>query len=143
MCHVSYVTCHVSCVTCHVSRVTCHVSHVTCHVSRVTCFFFCFFWIKWSSLSVEGLLSTGPTPSSFISYIVIGSFNGLLTSFNIAKGSHIFQIYMFLENIWNWRLPWERYWYSTLGVDHPDEFMLIFSRLDCQLISLITGNRNL
>ena len=49
MCH------NVSCVTCHVSHVTCHVSHVMCH----------FFWTKWWSLSVEGLLSTGPTPSSF------------------------------------------------------------------------------
>ena len=36
---------------CHVSRVTCHVSHVTCH------------------LSVEGLLTTGPTLSSFLSNI--------------------------------------------------------------------------
>ena len=60
-----HVTCNVSCVTCHVSRVTCHVSRVTCHMSRVTChIFFCFFWTKWWSLSVEGLLSTGPTPSS-------------------------------------------------------------------------------
>jgi hypothetical protein len=51
--------------TCHdVSRVTCHVSHVTCHVSHVI-FFPSFFRTKWWSLSVEGLLSTGPTPSSF------------------------------------------------------------------------------
>ena len=54
--NVSCVTCHVSRVTYHVSRVTCPVSHVTCHV---------FFWTKWWSLSVEGLLSTGPTPSTF------------------------------------------------------------------------------
>ena len=67
-CLVSCVTCHVSHVTCHMSRVTCHVSHVTCHMSRATChfFFFFFFWTKRWSLSVEGLLSTGPTPSSFI-----------------------------------------------------------------------------
>ena len=59
----------------------CHVSHVTCHVSHVTCFFFVFFFnyyffytfliktriIKWLSLSVEVLLSTGPTPSSLLS----------------------------------------------------------------------------
>ena len=56
----SHVTCHVSRVTCHVSHVTCYMSRVTCHVSHVTFFFF----IKWWSLSVEGLLSTGPTPSS-------------------------------------------------------------------------------
>ena len=76
MCHVSHVTCHVSHVTCHMSHVTCHVSHVTCHMSRVTChmscvtchmspFFLLLFPTKWWSLSVEGMLSTGPTPSSF------------------------------------------------------------------------------
>ena len=48
---------------CHVSHVTCHVSHVTCHGSR---FFLLLFWTKWWSLSVEGLLSTGPTPSSLL-----------------------------------------------------------------------------
>ena len=60
-----------------------HVSCVTCHVSRVICqkyFFFTFslykkikknlilhhkkYCKKWWSYSVEGLLSTGPTPSS-------------------------------------------------------------------------------
>ena len=58
--NMSRVTCHVSRrVSCHMSRrVTCHVSHVTCN------FFFCCFWTKWWSLSVQGLLSTGPTPSS-------------------------------------------------------------------------------
>ena len=50
-----------SCVTYHLSCVTCHVSHVTHHFS-----FFSFFWTKWWSLSVEGLLSTGPTPSSLL-----------------------------------------------------------------------------
>ena len=48
-------TCHVSCVTCHVSCVLCHMSHVTCIFFSLT---------KWWSLLVEGLLSTGPTPSS-------------------------------------------------------------------------------
>ena len=38
--------------TYHMSHVTCHVSHVMCHM---------FFWTKWWSLSVEGLLSTRPT----------------------------------------------------------------------------------
>ena len=70
-----------SCVTCHF---TCHVSHVTCHVSRVTChnfflFFFSFFFrTKWWSLSVEGLLSTGPTPSSFNSITILPLFHFLL-----------------------------------------------------------------
>ena len=54
-------------VMCHVSRVTCHVSRVTCHVSFFLLLFF-FFWTKWWSLLVEGLLSTGPTPSSFHPY---------------------------------------------------------------------------
>ena len=49
--------------TCHVSCVTCHVSLITCHMSCVTFFFLA----KWWSLSVEGLFSTGPTPSSFFS----------------------------------------------------------------------------
>ena len=40
-----------------------NMSHVTCHVSLVTCHVFL---DKWWRLSVEGLLSTGHTPSSFI-----------------------------------------------------------------------------
>ena len=69
-CHMSRVTCHMSRVMCHVSHVTCHMSHVTCHMSHVTCHMTCvtchiFFFTKRWSLSVEGLLSTGPTPSSF------------------------------------------------------------------------------
>ena len=50
-------------VTCHVSRVTYHVSHVTCHISHDP---FLSFWTMWWSLSMEGLLSTGPTPSSLL-----------------------------------------------------------------------------
>ena len=60
-------------VTCNVSHVTCHVSHVTCHMSHVTFFLLLFFWTKWWSLLVEGLLSTGPTPSSFVGFISIAS----------------------------------------------------------------------
>ena len=50
-----------------------HVSHVTYHVSYVTCLFFIFiyysfFLAKWWSYLVEGLLSKGPTPSSFSSF---------------------------------------------------------------------------
>ena len=59
---MSCVTCQ--CVTCHVSHVMCHMSHFTCHVSHVNFFLF-FFLTKWWILSVEGLLSMGPTPSSF------------------------------------------------------------------------------
>ena len=62
-CHVSHVLCHVSHVTCHVSHVTCHMPRVTCHVSHLFLFFFL---TKWWSLLVEGLLSTGLTPSSFL-----------------------------------------------------------------------------
>ena len=77
--YVSCVRCHVAPVTCHLSHVNCHLSHVKCHLSPVTCqkCFYIFFyykknkyislkknWTKWWSQSVEGLLSTGPTPSS-------------------------------------------------------------------------------
>ena len=54
----------------HASHVTCHVSHLTCQVSGVRCHVPCFFSscffsrTKWWSLSVEGLLSMGPTLSS-------------------------------------------------------------------------------
>ena len=41
------------------SRVTCHMSRVTCVKKKLKK------WTKLWSLSVEGLLSTGPTPSSF------------------------------------------------------------------------------
>ena len=53
---MSGVTCQVSCVTCHVSCVACHVSDIT--------FFSSFSQTKWLSLLVEGLLLTGPNPSS-------------------------------------------------------------------------------
>ena len=62
-------------VTCHVSRVMCHVVHVTCHMSCVICHIYLFIYLfmenKLWSLSVEGLLSTGTTPSSFNSFIVV------------------------------------------------------------------------
>ena len=60
---------HVPCVMCHISCVTCHMSPVTCPISNVTFFSFFFItklcWTRWWSQSVEGLLSTGSTPSSF------------------------------------------------------------------------------
>ena len=57
---------NVSRVTCRVFCVMCHVSHVLCHMSCVI--FFLFFRTKWWSLSLESLLSTGPTPYSSIIY---------------------------------------------------------------------------
>ena len=48
----------VSHVTCHMSHVTCHLSHVTCQQKKVS------LRIKLLSLLMEGLLSTGPSPSS-------------------------------------------------------------------------------
>ena len=60
---MSGVTCHVSCVTCLVSPVTWYMSHVTCHFFS----FFSFLEIVVKLVSaVEGLLSTGPTLSSFL-----------------------------------------------------------------------------
>ena len=63
--HVSHVKCHMSHVMCHVSRVIYHESLVTFHMSNMTCpFCFLFFWTKWRSYLVKGLLSKGHTPSS-------------------------------------------------------------------------------
>ena len=65
MCHVSHVTCHLSPVTCHLSPVNCHLSHVNffLHYYKKK-WHYKKYWSKWWSLLVEGLLSTGPTPSS-------------------------------------------------------------------------------
>ena len=45
----------------------CNMSHVTCHISHVTSqIFFCGGGVtQWCSQLLEGLLSTGPIPSSF------------------------------------------------------------------------------
>ena len=59
MCHVSHVTCQVSCVMCHMSHVTFHMTHVT---PCVMC------QMQKKSMSMEGLLSTGPTLSSLDRY---------------------------------------------------------------------------
>ena len=47
-------TCHVLCVTGRMSCVTSHMAHVACHI-----------FFKVSKLVFEGLLSMGPTLSSF------------------------------------------------------------------------------
>ena len=77
-----FISHHVSCVTCYLSPFTCHLSCVTCHLLHVKKIFYIFFIFKknkrilflfifqriltkWRSYSVEGLLSTGHTPSSF------------------------------------------------------------------------------
>ena len=52
---------HLSPVKCNVSRVICHMLHVTCQWSC----FFVLFLTKWRSYSLEGLLSTRPTLSTF------------------------------------------------------------------------------
>ena len=53
------------------SRVTCHVSRVTGHVSCVTIFFLFLFGLSGWDCLVEGLLSTGLTPSSFPIYFAV------------------------------------------------------------------------
>ena len=64
------------------SRVTCHMSHATCHLSCIQCpmshFFLSFFSSKWWSQLVEGLLLTGPTPSSFIFFLLLSLSQDLL-----------------------------------------------------------------
>ena len=66
--HVSHVTCHMPGDMCHVSCVRCLVSGVKCHFFFLFFFSFLFLSTKWWSLSREGLLSTGPTPSSSLIY---------------------------------------------------------------------------
>ena len=80
-------TCHVSCFMCHMSRV------MTCHVSRVTCNFFSFFLLlffrtKWWSLLVEGLLSTGPTPSSLLTIYTFQYIIVRITILDLARYIH-------------------------------------------------------
>ena len=60
-----HTMCHVSSITCQMSHFTCRLSCFTFQVSHVTCFFLFFSFRKWWSQFVEGLLSMGPTPSSF------------------------------------------------------------------------------
>ena len=62
-CHFSHVRFHVSHVRCHMPRVTCHMSGVACHLKKIYIVCVIFFIKCWSYL-VEGLLTTGPTPSS-------------------------------------------------------------------------------
>ena len=66
------VMCYVSCVRCQVSGVRCQVSGVRCQVSGVMCQIYIFFGgTKWLGWLVEGLLSTGPTPSSLFTIIAV------------------------------------------------------------------------
>ena len=86
---MSYVTCHVPCVTCHASHVTCQVSHVMCRMSQDFFIsfnflhYFFFLTICWSFL-VEGLLSTGPTPSSSSSKAST-HFKGIVIPYSILE----------------------------------------------------------
>ena len=106
-CPMSHVTCHVSHVTCHMSRVTCHVSNVTWHMF---CFFLFFFLrTKWWSLSVEGLLSAGPTPSSYFpcSKTICVPSGSLKTHFVFTLDSmfHIFSNLFDSQDLWS-HLTW-------------------------------------
>ena len=89
VCHVTHVIYQVSHVRCNMSGVLCQLSYVTsnsqtirtrgltfwervhllppviCHVSSVTCHVSHFFFTKLWNYLLEGLLVTGPTPSSF------------------------------------------------------------------------------
>ena len=66
-----HTMCHVSHVTCHLSWVTCHLSPVTSQLKKKKIVFVVLILqkIRQSGGSVEGLLSTGPTLSSFLVYL--------------------------------------------------------------------------
>ena len=70
-------------------HVTCHMSHVTCHMSHVTCHYYYYFLTQWWSLSVEGLLSTGPTLSSFLlpTWQVLNAVSLFIGTFRHVAGS--------------------------------------------------------
>ena len=97
-CHMSHVTCHMSLSevtsppTCHFTYVTCHISHVMCHMSHVTCHMSCVrsnIFFKWWSYLAEGLLSTGPTRTSFFNQplLVMRSLGEqLITTLKVVMG---------------------------------------------------------
>ena len=61
------------CVTSHMSGARCHVSGFRCHMSCVRCHMYFIFFpqTNWRNLLVDGLLSTGPTPSSLQAAMVL------------------------------------------------------------------------
>ena len=78
-----HVTCHMSYVMCHMWWLTCHVSHVVKYI------YICIFFLtKWWSLSLKGVLSTGPTLSSFF-YV-----NNLKSTFIHTKKLHMKNLYI-------------------------------------------------
>ena len=101
--NMSHLICYMSCVTCHVSCVPCHLSYVMCPMS---CFFVvAFFGPTWCSLMVEGLLSTGPYPSSLtpVSLQDWRDWMDCKASFNtlrcpkISPNLNVYAIYLFIE----------------------------------------------
>ena len=51
-----------------VSHVTSHMSYVTFHMSHVTRLIYIYLFYKVMKLVLDGLLSTGPTPFSLMSF---------------------------------------------------------------------------
>ena len=81
-------TCHLSCVMCQVSRAKCNMSGVMSKVSHNMSHFFVF--TKCWSWLVEGLLSMGPTLSSFSFYcfyskVLFGLYGVLLVGKNSCR----------------------------------------------------------
>ena len=72
------------------------MSHVTCHMLRVTCNFFSFQTKLWS-LSVDGLLSTGPTLSSF--NIILAYKSCFIGLYKVSK-SVVFSVWVGQVNQW-------------------------------------------
>ena len=100
-------------VMCHMSRVTCHLSHITCHMSDVNKKNIFFYtkknikkkifqknWARWLSWSVEGLLSTGPTPSSY-HYILYTLTNAQWITVDNNKKCRIYDLIN--DKTWSWR----------------------------------------
>ena len=73
----------------HMSYGKCHAPHVTCHVSQLI--ILKKNQTKLWSLSVEGLLPTGPTPSSFQNWCFVVVFILLVLHLNIATIENVAQ----------------------------------------------------
>ena len=131
-CHVSHVTFHMSCVTHHnfyllwcvthdMWNMTCDTWHVTHDMLWGVNILSKYFWTKLWNLSVEGLLSRGPTPSSFFYH-----FN--VFSLHFPKVSVNFFLEIHNHSGKSIEKKWSQIWKLLLikGVRLPRNFFLMF-----------------